>query len=113
MGRSHQSKKVKNMIEYMLTNLIDQYQPIKVILFGSYATGNFDEDSDIDLLIIKETQERFIDRWCAVGKILEGTHPSVPVDTLVLTPQEVEKRVSGGDQFILEILEKGKILYAA
>lgn len=97
----------------MLKCLIDQYHPLKIILFGSHAYGNSNEDSDIDFLIIKETEERFIDRWCTVGNILTGTHPSIPVDTLVLTPQEIKKRISMGDQFIIEILEKGKLLYAA
>lgn len=101
------------VIEKMLVRLIEQYHPIKVILFGSYATGNLTEDSDIDLLIIKETQENFIDRWCAVGKILAGTHPSIPVDTIVLTFQEIEKRLFKGDQFINDIVKNGKILYAA
>jgi predicted nucleotidyltransferase len=101
------------VIDRMLQHLIEEYKPIKVILFGSYVTGNITADSDIDLLIIKDTQERFIDRWCTVGKILAGTHHSIPVDTLVLTPQEVENRLSIGDQFISEILETGKLLYAA
>ena len=107
------NEKIEKIIENILQHLIDQYEPIQVILFGSHASGNPDVDSDIDLLIIKETQESFIDRWYTVGSILVGTHPSIPVDTLVLTPEELKKRVSMGDQFIVEILEKGKLLYAA
>jgi predicted nucleotidyltransferase len=109
----YKTREIENVINNMLKRLIDQYSPIKVILFGSYALGNFDIDSDIDLLIVKDTHERFIDRWYAVGSILADTHPSIPVDTLVLTPQEIERRLSIGDQFIAEILEKGKLLYAA
>lgn len=113
MKKITKDKKIDNMIKNMLKLLIDQYAPIKVVLFGSYAFGNPNEDSDIDLLIVKETNERFIDRWCTVGNILAGSHPSIPVDTLVLTPREIEKRVSIHGQFIAEILEKGKLLYAA
>ena len=65
------------------------------------------------MLIIKETSERFIDRWVEVQRILTGMHRSIPVETLVLTPQEVEKRLAIGDQFIEEIMEKGEVLYAA
>ncbi len=101
------------IIENMLLRLVEQYRPIKIILFGSYASGIPGPDSDIDLLIIKDTDESFLERWCTVGKILEGTHPSIPVDTLVLTPREIERRLSIEDQFISEILEKGKLLYAA
>lgn len=107
------NKKVDDTINNMLLLLITQYKPIKVILFGSHARGNPDKDSDIDLLIIKETGERFLDRWCTVGSILAGSHPSIPVDTLVLTPEEIDLRLSVGDQFIIDILKNGKLLYAA
>ncbi|MBS0656493.1 MAG: nucleotidyltransferase domain-containing protein [Verrucomicrobia bacterium] len=113
MRKHCKDSKVNKVINCMLERLIEQYNPIKIVLFGSHALGNSDADSDIDLLIVKDTQDRFIDRWCTVGSILAGTHTSIPVDTLVLTPQEVEKRLSMGDQFIAEILEKGKVLYAA
>ncbi len=103
----------RNIIQTILQRLIDRYAPQKVILFGSYAYGEPDEDSDIDLLIIKDTPDRFIDRWVTVHRILTGTHRSLPVEPVVLTPQEVEERLVAGDQFIAEILEKGKVLYAA
>jgi len=101
------------VISRILEKLIAEYAPRKVILFGSYAHGNPGPDSDIDLLIIKETSERFIDRWVTVQGILTGAHRSIPVETLVLTPQEVENRIYIGDQFIIEIWEKGEVLYAA
>lgn len=107
------SNKINTVITNMLELLIANYQPSKVFLFGSHVMGNPDADSDIDLLIIKDTEERFIDRWCAVGTILAGSHPSIPVDTLVLTPKELSTRVSRGDQFIIDILAQGKLLYAA
>lgn len=107
------SQDIKMVIQSMLDKLIAEYAPRKVILFGSYAYGTPGPDSDIDLLILKETSERFIDRWAMVQRILTGTHHALPVETLVLTPQEVENRLAIGDQFIAEILEKGEVLYAA
>jgi hypothetical protein len=65
------------------------------------------------MLIVKETSERFLDRWVTVHRILTGLHRSLPVEPLVLTPQELENRLAVGDQFIAEIVEKGTILYAA
>jgi predicted nucleotidyltransferase len=103
----------KKIIQSMLRRLVAEYAPQKVFLFGSHAYGEPGPDSDIDLLIIKETTERFIDRWVTVQRILTGTHRSLPVETLVLTPQEVENRLAVGDQFIEEVFEKGEILYAA
>ncbi len=107
-----ETKVVKDTIQKILDKLVTGYAPQKVILYGSYAYGKPDRDSDIDLLIIKETTERFIDRWVTVQQILTGTHPSIPVETLVLTPQEMEKRLSIGDQFVEEIITRGEVLYA-
>ena len=103
----------RRVIRKILQKIVAEYAPQKVILFGSYAWGSPGPDSDIDLLIIKETTERFLERWTTVQRILSGTHRSLPVETLVLTPQEVEMRLEIGDQFIAEILEKGEVLYAA
>ncbi len=107
-----EAKAVKDTIQKILDKLVTGYAPQKVILYGSYAYGNPDRDSDIDLLIIKETTERFIDRWVTVQQILTGTHPSIPVETLVLTPQEMERRLAIGDQFVEEIITRGEVLYA-
>jgi uncharacterized protein len=101
------------VLQRMLQKLIAEYAPEKVILFGSYAYGVPGPDSDIDLLIIKETADRFLDRWTTVQRILTGTHRTLPVETLVLTLQEIAHRLTIGDQFIAEILQKGKVVYAA
>jgi predicted nucleotidyltransferase len=101
------------VLQRMLQKLIAEYAPEKVILFGSYAYGVSGPDSDIDLLIIKETADRFLDRWTTVQRILAGTHRTVPVETLVLTPQEIAHRLTIGDQCIAEILQQGKVVYAA
>ena len=101
------------VIQNMLQKLVTEYAPKKVILFGSHAYGAPGPDSDIDLLIVKDTSERFIDRWVTVQRILTGTHRALPVETLVLTPQEIDHRLAAGDQFIVEILARGEVLYAA
>lgn len=105
------SRSTRKVIQTMVQKLITEYAPQKMILFGSHAYGSPGPDSDIDLLIVKETSERFIDRWVTVQRILTGLHPSIPVETLVLTPQEINARLAVGDQFIEEIMEKGEILY--
>lgn len=107
------SQDIRKVIQNILKKLVAEYAPQKVILFGSYAYGSPGQDSDIDLLIIKETTERFIDRWVTVQGLLTGTHRFLPLETLVLTPAEIENRIAIGDQFIAEILQKGEVLYAA
>jgi predicted nucleotidyltransferase len=107
------SQEVQTVIHGIVDKLVTEYAPQRVILFGSHAYGEPRPDSDIDLLIIKDTSERFLDRWVTVRHILSDPHRRVALETFVLTPQELSKRLSVGDHFILEILEKGKTLYEA
>lgn len=107
------NQNVRETIDNILKKLVAEYTPDKVILFGSYAYGNPEPDSDIDLLIIKETSGRFIDRWTDVRKILSDPKRKIPIETLVLTPDEVSMRLKIGDQFLAMILKKGEVLYAA
>ncbi|HXK28167.1 MAG TPA: nucleotidyltransferase domain-containing protein [Candidatus Binatia bacterium] len=100
-------------ISKIVRQVVDAYRPEKIILFGSYAYGKPNADSDLDLLIIKETSERFIDRWTNVRMIVSDPKRTIPIEPLVLTPQEVEERLAMGDQFIEEIITKGEVLYAA
>ena len=88
-----------------------EYKPERIVLFGSYAYGQPDENSDIDLLIIKDTDERPIDRRIAVRRLVSGLHNRIPFSPLVLTPVEIERRLTRGDQILAEILNKGETLY--
>jgi predicted nucleotidyltransferase len=104
---------MQTVIQQIVARLVREYAPEKIILFGSYAYGQPDEDSDVDLLIIKETAERFLDRMDTVRRMATGLHPRIPFEPIVLTPGEVETRLKAGDQFIAEIIEKGEVLHAA
>ena len=107
------SSEFQKIIQQIVQKLRASYSPLKIILFGSHASGLALGDSDIDLLVIKETSERFIDRWVTVRQILSDPKRKVAIEVLVLTPQEVSDRLARGDQFVAEILEKGQVLYAA
>ncbi|MBI2163994.1 MAG: nucleotidyltransferase domain-containing protein [candidate division NC10 bacterium] len=100
-------------IEAIVKRIGEGYQPLKVILFGSHAWGQPTEDSDIDLLIVKETSDRFIDRWVAVRDLIADPARRIPVEPIVLTPQELDRRIERGDQFFQRIVTHGKLLYAA
>ena len=107
------TSELKALLDAIVQKLIKYFAPQKVILYGSYAYGNPEPDSDLDLLIIKETSERFIDRWQSVRRILSDPTRMAPIETLVLTPGEISDRIARGDQFIAEILKKGRVLYEA
>ncbi|MBI3611131.1 MAG: nucleotidyltransferase domain-containing protein [Nitrospirae bacterium] len=103
----------KSVIRRIVDRIGKEYRPERIILFGSYAYGEPDRDSDIDLLIIKSTPDRPIDRRVKVRQIVSDPQRLIPFEPLVLTPKELKRRLDIGDQFIQEILNKGEVLYAA
>ena len=104
-------KEVKTIVSEIVEKLKREYKPLKIILFGSYAYGNPTEDSDIDLLILKNTDERRVDRFVQVKRIIYNPNCKIHVSPLVYSPEELEERLRMGDDFIKEIIQKGTILY--
>jgi predicted nucleotidyltransferase len=84
---------------------------VHLILYGSYAWGLPDEDSDIDLLIIKDTEEKPHDRIVNAARIISPLRRGYAVDIFVITPQELKSRLEIGDQFLQEIISRGEVLY--
>ena len=82
--------------------------PEKVIVFGSLATGNVHEWSDIDLVIVNQTNLSFLQRTRAIRKIIQ---PQVAVEILCYTPDEFARLCKERLFFQEEILGKGKLLY--
>ena len=83
------------------------YRAEKVILFGSYAKGNATEDSDVDLLVVAPTKERFFERMASVRRLIRDLRDGLAVSPIVLTPGELEKPREAGDPFVREILQTG------
>ena len=87
------------------------YKPLKIVLFGSCLQGKVTEDSDIDMLIIKETSSSPGERWMEVCKIARDFKRHIPFEPIILTPEEVKERLKLGDFFLQGILAEGKVLY--
>ncbi|KKQ23502.1 MAG: hypothetical protein A3G45_01980 [Candidatus Staskawiczbacteria bacterium RIFCSPLOWO2_12_FULL_37_15] len=100
--------KIKNIID----EIVRQYRPEKIILFGSFVWGNPNKDSDIDLFIIKQSQKSRIERQRELRlKLFGSDFPAM--DILVYTPEEVEKSINEyKNLFIEDILRHGKVLYS-
>src|ERR671922_8427 len=89
--------------------IVEKFQPHKVVLFGSYAYGTPNLDSDVDLLVVLDSDEPMAQRMRRVTEVAKVRF--LPLDVLVRTPAEIEERLAMGDFFMAEILEKGKVLY--
>jgi predicted nucleotidyltransferase len=86
-----------------------EFHPEKIILFGYYAYGNPNVNSEVDLLVIMP-QSRARGKRLSV-RIRQAIHRDFPLDLLLRTPAEVAKRLRWGDFFLQEIMEKGEVLY--
>lgn len=101
--------KIHREIESIVEQLIHKYHPLKIILFGSAARGEYDKVNDLDFLILKQdVPYRGLDRLRELDDLIDR---EMAVDMLVYRLDEFEHRVQMGDPFIKTILSEGQILY--
>jgi len=98
-------EKINEVIDRIVKNI----NPEKIILFGSYAQGNPSEDSDLDLLIVKEMRIPRYKRTREVKKHLRGL--KIPIDVIVYTRKEIKEWEETKTAFISQAIKQGKILY--
>lgn len=89
--------------------IIENFNPEKIILFGSYAYGQPTADSDIDLMVIMNTEEKPHKRAVSLRKALKGI--GIPKDIIVKTPEEFERFKDIVGTIIYPAAHKGKVLY--
>lgn len=98
------------LIEYVVKKIVSAIAPEKIILFGSYARGDFSQHSDLDLFIIKDSEESSRLMRRKVDNLLWGRRFSV--DLIVRKPKEVEWNFKAKNPFYLyHIFKDGKVLY--
>ncbi len=95
------------VIRRFAEQIAEQFDPEKIILFGSYASGTPHKDSDVDIIVIMPARNQ-IDMACRIDAAID---PPFPLDLLVRTPQRVADRLAEGEAFTTEIMTKGKVLY--
>ena len=106
---SRKKKLIKELAK-LKKEIIKSYKPEKIILFGSLAWGRVGPDSDIDLMVIKKSKKRPSERFNDFAKKVD-TMVDAPKDIIIFTPGEIKKRLSIEDDFILDVIERGKVLY--
>ncbi len=97
-------------IEDLAQQIGNAFNPERVVLFGSYAYGEPDESSDVDLLIVLPFAGKSFSKAL---EIMRHIKPRIPVDIVVRTPQVMRQRLAMNDFFLREIDEKGEVLYEA
>jgi len=82
----------------------------RIILFGSFADGTQAEHSDLDLLIVMKYVGSGLRK---AVEILNRINPKIPVDLVVKTPEEIQKRIRENDFFLADLMRRGRVLYEA
>ena len=98
-----------DVLKKKLQPLFKEHKIEKAILFGSHARNEASRHSDIDLILIKNTDLRFLDRYDGILASFSRALPEWDVDLLIYTPEELAK--ISHRRFIKQALEEGKILY--
>lgn len=97
------------LIDDIVNRIVAVANPQKVILFGSYAYGQPTKDSDIDIIVVKQTQLPFNKRAADIRRSLRGV--KAPIDILVYTPEELSKWKDCKLSFLGNVTAKGRVLY--
>ena len=99
------SEPVRKVVEMIR----EGYDPEKIIIFGSHARGQASRHSDLDVLVIKDTDVGQFERVRQVSDLVIPR--PLPLDIIVKTPREIEERLARGDYFIRDILNEGVVAY--
>ena len=98
----------REQIEDFARRVAEEFQPERIILFGSHAYGTPTEDSDVDLLVVMPHEGRPHEQ---ATRIRDRVEPHFAMDLLVRDPQVMRQRLEWNDFFLLEIVAKGITLY--
>ena len=98
-----------DQIPEITRRIVETSHPEKIILFGSYARGNFGADSDLDLLVIVSGISRLREESIRVRRALRGL--LAPVDIVIATPEQINRLGNTHGLIYRSALSEGKVLY--
>ncbi len=102
---------VEKTIDMMVQRIVTGVHPQRIILFGSYARGTANADSDVDLLVVLPKNGSKRRKAVEIYQLLAGM--GVPKDVIVVTPEEIEKYQHVPGTIIQPALREGKVVYDA
>ena len=106
LKRKEHHHSLETSLERIIIQVSEIPEILKVISFGSYARGKRDLFTDLDLIVIMETEKEFIHRTADLYQLLQG---DVDLDLLVYTPEEFKKMQKGS--FLRNALQSGQVIY--
>ena len=104
-----QKEPVQEKIDELVNRIVERFRPEKIILFGSHARGTAGQDSDADILVVMPVKGSKRKKATEIDVALVGL--DLPVDVIVITPEELERNKNQIGTIIYPALREGKILY--
>ena len=104
-----QKEPVQRKIDELVSRIVERFRPEKIILFGSYARGMAGQDSDADILVVMPVKGSKRKKATEIDVALVGL--DLPVDVIVVTPEELERNRNQIGTIIYPALKEGKVLY--
>jgi predicted nucleotidyltransferase len=101
-------REINKIVKRFLNLIIKKFNLKKIIIFGSFARGDYHKGSDLDLVIVGEFKDRFIDR---IGKIIALNNSDLEIEAMVYTEKEFQKMIQERRPFIEQVLEEGIVVY--
>ena len=96
-------------VEVMVQRLAKRFHPDKIILFGSYARGQITNDSDVDLLVVMPVEGS--KRKAAAEMDLALADRDLPLDLIVVTPEEYDRYQDTVGSVIYPAAQEGRVMY--
>jgi predicted nucleotidyltransferase len=95
-------------IEDIVRQIVQQFQPEQIILFGSYAYGQPRQESDVDLLVVMDTP---LKETAQATRICQTIDYHFGLDLIVRKPDVLARRLALGDPFLHEVVSQGQVLH--
>jgi predicted nucleotidyltransferase len=115
IAAAHQAERIepgrhvpREVIEAAARQIVDKFDPERVILFGSYAYGQPRSGSDVDMSVIMDTPLKEAEQ---AANICRGIDYHFGLELIVRTPATLARRLDLGDFFLREVVAKGEVLY--
>ena len=102
------SREVREKIDRYVREVVEKLHPSLIVLFGSFSSGEINEGSDVDILVVADFKEGFLER---IRTLMDLNRFRIPIEPVGYTPEEFEDMKRRGNLFVAEVLEKGKILF--
>jgi predicted nucleotidyltransferase len=105
---NHRRRIPKRAIDEVVRQIVDEFDPQRIILFGSYGYGRPRPESDVDMLVVMDTALRETEQAVRICQAIEY---HFGLDLIVRAPETIARRLALGDPFLKEVVSKGQLLY--